>query len=325
MDNFTDNTNTSINKPVILTAYQDKMDSIFYIPILSISVLMILCNGLTIVVLIKRSPLPPQTTRILLSLTVADLLVGGCYMWGKISMRLCNDNNSKNVFCAFFPIIYIQLDYACILCAVSNTLLVAIDRYMAIFEALRYHQILSSARVKKMLVLAWAFPIMYSFTFYCWLLSSTGTVPLLYQYTFSFGCYFLVGIFLLYTYTRIYLTAKRHRNRIHQQDTAMNRSGGTIDTKASEHKTSKTSNMLIYMMISYILAWTPYITLTLIILVDVSDRSNSILTLISNIAELIGYANSGWNILIYIVKHQAMRKAYRDTFCSWSCTVPPIQ
>ena len=245
-------------------------------------------------------------------------------MWSIVTNIFCN---SESGFCAFYQLLYMQLHDASILGSVANTLVVALDRYIAILKSLQYHQIVTHRRVTKTLILTWALPVLYSFTFYLWLLSNRkDIVPDIYRYPVAFSFYFLVCFFLLHLHIRIYLIAKRHRRRIHQQETDIHNPNMSTSHHCLEQRKSKTSKMLIYMVVAYILAWTPFIKLsTLLTLVDVSYRANVIMDVISNIAQLLGYVNSGWNILICITKHKAMRKAYVDTACSWKSCMPHCQ
>ena len=308
MSNFT-STNSTNNSIYENSLYFENSETVIYIMALIISSLCILGNGLTIVVLVRRSPLLPQTTRILLSLTAADLLVGITMAWDFTYSRYLED-----VCCIFINFLTSQLSHTAVVGSLSNTLLVGVDRYVAIFKPLTYNQILTSSRITMLQIVVWTVPILYTFTYYFWYSESHNhDVPSLYIYIINFGSYCLVGIVICYMYVRISLIAKWHSNRIRELPTV---SKEIQESGPSKQPNNKTSNMLIYLMVAYIVAWTPSLLIfTVSLLADLSSRYTRILAEVSDYSVFIGYTSSLWNILIYIYNHKGMRKAYLNTVC----------
>ena len=308
MSNFTstDSTNSSIYENA---AYFEINKTVRFVMALIISSLCILGNGLTIVVLVRRSPLLPQTTRILLSLTAADLLVGITIAWDVTYSRYL-----EHVCYIFINFLTSQLTSLAVMCSVSNTLLVGVDRYVAIFKPLTYNQILTPFKITMLQIVAWVAPILYMFTDYFWYSESYDyVVPIVYKYIVNFGSYVLVGIVICYIYVRISLIAKWHNNRIRELPTV---SKEIQESVPSKQPNNKTSNMLIYLMVTYIVAWTPFILIfTVVLLVDLSYRYTQILAVVADYFVLLGFASSVWNIFIYIHNHKGMRKAYMNTVC----------
>ena len=308
MSNFT--TTYSTNSSIYANSGSFAIrETVLYVMALIISSLCILSNGLTIVVLVRRSPLLSQTTRILLSLTAADLLVGITMAWDFTYSRY-----SEGVCCIFINFLTSQLTNLAIMCSLSNTLLVGVDRYVAIFKPLTYNQILTPFRITMLQIVTWTVPILYTFTYYVWYSKSHGhNVPILYRFIINFGSYSLVGIVICYIYVRIYLIARWHNNRIRELPTV---SKEIQESVPSKQPNNKTSNMLIYLMVTYVVAWTPsMLILTVLLLADSSSRYMRILAEVSDLCILLGFASSVWNIFIYIHKHKGMRKAYLKTVC----------
>ena len=158
--------------------------------------------------------------------------------------------------------------------------------------------------------------IFYTFTYYFWYFESHDhTVPSSYRYIINFGSYILVGIVICYIYVGIALIAKWHRNRIdiNRQPCINTKSQNTVSLKLPK---TKTSNMLIYLMVTYIVTWTPSLVVdTVLLLADLSYRESQIVGGLSTVSVLLGFSNSLWNMLIYIHKHEGMRQAYLNTIC----------
>ena len=314
-------TNSYENKDLVIWE-EYHHDTMFILSIIGLllSILIIISNCLTVVVLLKRSPFPPQTTQILISLTVADLLVGICFIGNFVSNGYCDYFKVENTFCTNFPFVRSQVLDAFGICSVLNTFIVAVDRYVAIFKPLRYHVILTSSRTTKLQLIAWILPIVYTSTYYIWWSDnpSENDVPLRFRISVNFGLYGVIGMFLCYMYIRILLIAKRHRNRIHQQNTVANQDTEiVIKNSCSAAKANKTNNMLIYMMVAYLLAWVPLMIMFCLYAFVAIPKLAVIYDILIECAQMTGYTNSGFNILIYIITHSAMRKAYRDTICFW--------
>ena len=314
MDNLTISPHTSADTLVIWQEYRDDIKFTFAIIALILSVLIVISNCLTIVVLLKGSPLPPQTTQLLISLTAADLLVGICLTGEFIHNVYCEYFNVENTFCKNFVFIKIQLLDAALICSVLHTFLVAVDRYVVIFKPLLYNVILTPSRITKLQIITWILPIVYTSTYYIWWSDnpSETDVPLTFRLPVAFGSYVVIGMLLCYMYIQILLIAKRHRNRIHQLETVANNGSNIAINQSSEGKTIKTNNMLLYMMIAYLLAWCPFIIIYSIYLSVNISKEIVIVYMIVECSQLLGYANSGWNIIIYITTHNAMRNAYRE-------------
>ena len=319
MDNLTIGPNVSTDSFVIWQEYQDDIKLMFAIIALILSVLIIISNCLTLVVLLKGSPLPPQTTRLLISLTLADLLVGICLPGDFIQNGYCEYFKVKNRFCKDFDFINIQLLETALICSVLNTFIVAVDRYVSIFKPLRYHSILTSSRVTKMQLITWIFPIVYTSTYYIWWSDNpaANSVPHVFRLPIAFAGYCAIGIFLCCVYIRIILLAKRHTSRIQQLETVSNTDTDIAMNHISQRRTIKTNNMLLYCIAAYLLAWSPLLIMYCIWSSNVISKGIVIVEMLGDCAQTLGYANSGWNIIVYIGSHNAMRKAYRDTICFW--------
>ena len=312
MKNFTNTLNNSIAAYPPWMAYTDQLAMLLLFLEIVTLIFIILGNGLTIVVLIKKVPFPEGTNKIITSLTVADLLVGIAMAWNLIYQKHFAYLQTDNSCCSFGVLVHDHVMDIPALCSISNILVMSVDRYVAITKPLHYNLIMTPSRIAKILIAAWTIPIVYSSTYYFWWLQgNTEIVPLIYRMPLNLTCFFFVGIFLFYSNIRIMLIARQQRRRIHQQQISLN----TVNTNhgCPMHQKNNTNNMMIYVVSAYFLAWLPVLILLAIInLLHLTFNNKLTLYLLLQYSEVLGYSNSGWNILIYINNSKKMRMAYKQ-------------
>ena len=311
-------TNTSNNSTVEYPpwmAYRKQLTMLLLCLKIITCIFIILGNALTIVVVLKKVPFPEGTNKIITSLTVADLLVGIAMAWNLIYQKHFAHLRTDNSCCSFGVLVHDHIIDLPALCSISNILVMSVDRYVAIIKPLHYNLIMTPSRITKILIAAWTIPIVYSSTYYFWWLEgNTEIVPLIYKVPLNLTCFIFVGIFLFYSNIRIMLIAREQKRRIHQQQISLN----TMNTNHHDHDCpmphkNNTNNMMIYVVSAYFLAWSPVLILLAILnLLHLTYNNILKLYLLLEYAQVLGYSNSGWNILLYIHNSKKMRMAYKQ-------------
>ncbi len=122
-------------------------------------VLSVIGNFLVISVIIQYKRLKNATNYILLSLAIADLTVTFCVMLPATIQDILQEWIWNEFFCKF----YIALDITCCTASILHLLLVAIDRYIAIFNPLTYQQMIRKWHIFAMVIFVWTLSFSMSF------------------------------------------------------------------------------------------------------------------------------------------------------------------
>lgn len=116
-------------------------------------------NALTVSVISRYKKLKNATNYILLSLAIADLAVSICVMLP----AMIQDVLQKWIFSDVFCLIYNGFDITCCTASILHLLLISIDRYMAIFNPLRYRNTVRTWHIFASVVVVWFISFAMSF------------------------------------------------------------------------------------------------------------------------------------------------------------------
>lgn len=122
-------------------------------------ILSLIGNFLVISVIIRYKRLKNATNYILLSLAIADLTVTFCVMLPATIQDILQEWIWSEFFCKF----YIALDITCCTASILHLLLVAVDRYIAIFNPLTYQNMIRKWHILAMVIMVWTISFCMSF------------------------------------------------------------------------------------------------------------------------------------------------------------------
>ena len=126
---------------------------------LIVILLAVVGNLLVVTVILRFKRLKNATNYILLSLALADISVAFLVMIPATIQEMQQKWVFSQLFCKF----YTSFDITCCTASILNLLLVAIDRYIAIFKPLTYRNILRTWHVFTAVVLVWILSLCISF------------------------------------------------------------------------------------------------------------------------------------------------------------------
>ena len=150
-------------------------------------------NSLVVSVIIQYKRLKNPTNYILLSLAIADLTVSLLVM----IPAMIQDVLDRWIFNSLFCLMYNAFDITCCTASILHLLLVAIDRYIAIFKPLKYRETVRTWHVFVSVILVWTLSFCMSFLpiFLGWnklsaappTPSSTNATEIIFNHTIAIG------------------------------------------------------------------------------------------------------------------------------------------
>ena len=279
-------------------------------------------NAVVIVSIAHFKQLHSPTNVLVLSLALADLLLGvtvmpfstvravqGCWFYG-------------DTFC----LLHSAFDMFLTSVSIFHLICIAVDRHEAVCRPLHYSRNITMAVAWLMVSASWALAALYS---YCLLYSKAnirgleeylasmyclGSCYLLFNklwgtldtiIAFFFPCTVMVGL-----YAKIFLVAREHVRKID----GMGGHGGTLNgkgtggqTKRSEHKAAKTLGIVVG---AFIFCWMPFF------LNSIADAYTGFSTPVAvfEVIFWLGYFNSILNPVIYALNYPWFRKTSRLIF-----------
>lgn len=282
---------------------------LMYVFFSSISVFTVFVNLLVIISISHFKQLQTPTNLFILSLAVADLLIGGIVMPVE-SMRVVEscwflgDN-----LCSFYPAVLTVLVSA----SLGHLVFIAIDRYLAVCKPFFYASTMTTGKSVVCIVTGWLSSALYNLT----LLNENGNMnnperqssclgECLLLIDFSWGIIdllfsFILPCSILFTlYVIIFSVARNQARAINAQSGSIpNHSVKHIISKSSDRKAAKTLGIVIFV---YLLCWIPYY-------ISILTQASTSVTVY--ILSWIMYMNSFVNPLIYALFYPWFKTSVR--------------
>ncbi|XP_030287619.1 trace amine-associated receptor 13c-like [Sparus aurata] len=275
----------------------------------------ILGNSLVILSILHFKQLHNPTNVLILSLALADLLVGvilmpiraiisihGCWYYGD---TYCQIHASFDLFFTTLSIIHL--------------ICIAVDRHQAICNPMHYSRNITISVAMIMVCVGWALAAVYSFG----LIFSKTTVagledimasaaclgicnnPIstLWGILDSVFCFFFPCTVMVCLYTQIFIVAKQHVRKIGDKNKCSNDRGRGGLVKQSECKAAKTLSIVLG---AFIFCWMPFFVNAI---ADPLTGFSMPFLLYDSIVWL-GYFNSTLNPIIYALFYPAFKKCF---------------
>nr|XP_055063773.1 trace amine-associated receptor 13c-like [Misgurnus anguillicaudatus] len=294
-----------INSSCIKTKLSTPEYNIVYVFFSLLSVWTVFLNLLVIISISHFKKLHTPTNMLILSLAVADLLVGLIIMPLEAIRFIETCWYFGDTICRLFILIMGLL----ISTSLSNLVLIAVDRYVAVCHPLLYPQKITMTRTVIMIHVSWFWSLAYSISVFITTsqrkYTCYGECSLMYTFAWTITdlllSFLLPCIIIITLYLRIFYVA-------HQQVKVINslmRSGkhlteGSVRRK-SESKAALTLGIIVTV---YLFCWIPYYSLTL-------TPNTSMTSIIAYIMLWMMYINSGLNPLIYAIFYPWFRASVK--------------
>ncbi|XP_039605656.1 trace amine-associated receptor 13c-like [Polypterus senegalus] len=280
----------------------------------AVAVMFTFCGNLVVIISISHfKQLHTPTNILVLSLAVADFLVGFLIMPFMVIQSVETCWYFGNIFCSMYTVLLYVLTETSIL----NLVIIAIDRYIAVCDPLLYSTKVT-VRVSSLSVsVIWLVSLSYSCSLLftdgntegvigldpcpgdCLLvLSKTwGTVDLIFSFLFP-------ACIMVTLYTKIFVVAKRHIRAISMQQKVSESETKKSIAKKSERKAAKTLGIVVAV---FILCSLPFYICTIL-----NQFINfSVPSVVSGGFLWLAYLNSGLNPIIYSLFYPWFRKSLK--------------
>nr|XP_055063145.1 trace amine-associated receptor 13c-like [Misgurnus anguillicaudatus] len=295
----------AINSSCIKTKRSTYEYNIMYVFFSLLSVWTVFLNLLVIISISHFKKLHTPTNMLILSLGVADLFIGLIVMPLEAIRLIETCWYFGDTICRLF-LIFLELFLST---SLSNLVLIAVDRYMAVCHPLLYPQKITTTRTIIIISVCWFCSSVYAisivittsqrkYTCYgeCTIMTTFALVIIDLLLSFLFPCTVIITLYL-----RIFYVA-------HQQVKVINsllRSGkhlteGSVRRK-SESKAALTLGIIVTV---YLFCWIPYYSLTL-------TPITRMISVIAYFMLWMLYINSGLNPLIYAIFYPWFRTSVK--------------
>ena len=243
---------------------------------------------------VRHSPSIRLASKLLLcSLILTDLGVGLVVQPQFVTFLVTKVKDSPAIDCLSLK----SFDFAAIMfyCAsVSTMMAISLDRYIALFFHLKYHEIVTTRRVCVVLAIIWSFALFYPFTFlfYTALYASLNVL-------FFIFCFLVISV----AYIKIYRGLRHphgHRVQDQAQVQAQQQAGNTLDL--AKYRRSATSMLCIYSI--FVLCYLPTFCISC---ATPFFQQNVYITHVFDYCLTITFFNSSINPLIYCFRFPEIR------------------
>uniref|UniRef100_A0A3Q3IDV0 G-protein coupled receptors family 1 profile domain-containing protein n=1 Tax=Monopterus albus TaxID=43700 RepID=A0A3Q3IDV0_MONAL len=279
---------------------------LMYIVLSSVSLLTVSLNLLVIISISHFRQLHTPTNLLLLSLAVADFLVGLLVMPFQILLTepcwFLGD-----LVCVLFYL----LPCITLLASILNMVLISVDRYVAICDPLRYPTKITQKRVQIFVVLCWIYAVFYSFLLLYDNLkqpgrynSCYGECVINYNGAVDIVLFFILPIsVIIILYMRVFVVAVSQARAMCSHIAAVTlQCSVTVNVKKSEMKAARTLGVLVAV---FLMCYCPYYCVTLSGYDIMISSSSTVFVL------FLAYFNSCLNPVIYAFLYPWFRKSVK--------------
>ncbi|XP_047243619.1 trace amine-associated receptor 1-like [Girardinichthys multiradiatus] len=264
----------------------------------SIAAVTVCGNLLVIIAIIYFRQLHTPTNALILSLAVADLLVGAVVFPLTIEFSLSSCMYHEDLLCK----VRSSFDITLSTCSILNLCCISIDRYYAVCQPLTYRTKVSSHVVVVMILVSWGVPAAVAIALVgfnrtkcrqnCFFTVVLGKI-LIVLITFYSPLLVMICIYL-----KIFFVAQRQVYSIH----SIKNSGGSVSIM--ERKATKT---LAIVMGVFLLCWLPSFLCTTILTFSNASKPGPLIEILNWLA----LSNSTFNPFIYALFYSWFRSAFK--------------
>lgn len=304
------------NGSCLKSSYNEATQVVLYVMFWTSMVVTVLGNLIVIISIVHFKQLHTPTNLLVMSLALADLLLGCTVMPFSIVRSVSGCWYYGDAFC----LLHSSFDMFLTSASIFHLIFIAIDRYQALCNPLLYYKTITIPVAWVMIATSWGIAAAYSFS----LLYSRANVHGLDDFLKSIYClgscnllfnalwgaldtliaFFLPCSVMVGLYAKIFSVARGHIKKIEDVNRGLNLSGEHVNrlSHSSERKAAKTLGIVVG---AFIFCWMPFFVNSI-----VDPYTNfSTPAILFEIFTWLGYFNSTLNPIIYGLFYPWFRKS----------------
>ncbi|XP_060739512.1 trace amine-associated receptor 1-like [Tachysurus vachellii] len=308
---------SSLNTSCLKIDYHLEVRVLLYILFSTSSLITVIGNLLVIITVVHFRQLRTSTNYLILSLAVADLLVGGIVMPPSMIRSVETCWYLGSTFCK----IHSSLDVTVCTASILNLCIISLDRYYAVCHPLLYYSKMTPTTIRFMIVVCWSISVFVGFGMIFLELNILGNEEFYYSnfvcegacmvfqakvgaVVFPLLCFYIPAVIMLCVYVKIFHTAQRQARAIRSTNAQMK----TVEEKAgmskSERKATKTLAIIVGVFLT---SWVPFFICNSI------DPfiGYSVPPIVFDLLIWVAYLNSTCNPIVYAFFYSWFRQAFR--------------
>uniref|UniRef100_A0A3Q3D1F3 Melanocortin receptor 5 n=2 Tax=Hippocampus comes TaxID=109280 RepID=A0A3Q3D1F3_HIPCM len=271
---------------------------------LTLGIISLLENILVITAIVKNKNLHSPMYFFVCSLAVADMLVSVSNAWETVVIYMLNNKQLvvEEHFIRHMDNVFDSMICISVVASMCSLVAIAVDRYITIFYALRYHNIMTVKRAGCIIGGIWTF---------C---TGCGIIFIIYSDTPSViiclvAMFFSMLLIMASLYSHMFILARSHVKRI-----AALSGCNTIQQRRS----MKGAITLTILLGIFIVCWAPFF-LHLILMISCPRKVYCVCFMSHfNMYLILIMCNSVIDPLIYAFRSQEMRKTFKEIFCCFN-------
>eukprot|EP00062_Callorhinchus_milii_P002848 gi/632939971/ref/XP_007883784.1/ PREDICTED: melanocortin receptor 3 [Callorhinchus milii] len=270
---------------------------------LTLGIISLLENILVILAILKNKNLHSPMYFFLCSLAVADMLVSVSNALETIVMALLNNGYlvANDQFIQIMDNVIDSLICISLVASICNLLVIAIDRYITIFYALRYHSIMTVKRALLLIIVIWIACIFCGIIFIIYSNSKTVIICLI-------TMFFTMLVLMTTLYVHMFMLARLHIKKI---------AALPVDGIVRPRTCMKGAITITILLGIFIICWAPFF-LHLILIISCPKNAYCICyTSHFNTYLILIMCNSVIDPMIYAFRSQEMRKTFKEIACCY--------
>ncbi len=271
---------------------------------LTLGLISLLENILVILAIVKNKNLHSPMYFFVCSLAVADMLVSVSNAWETIVIHLLANRSLviQDHFICQIDNIFDSLICISVVASMWSLLAIAVDRYVTIFYALHYHNIMTVRRAGILIGSIWTFSTGCGIIFIIYSDTKPVVVCLV-------AMFFAMLLLMASLYSHMFLLARSHVKRM----AALPGYNTSIRQRAS----MKGAVTLTILLGIFIVCWAPFF-LHLILMISCPWNIYCVCFMSHfNMYLILIMCNSVIDPLIYALRSQEMRKTFKEIFCCY--------
>ncbi|XP_017732949.1 PREDICTED: melanocortin receptor 5 [Rhinopithecus bieti] len=268
---------------------------------LTLGVVSLLENILVIRAIVKNKNLHSPMYFFVCSLAVADMLVSVSNAWETITIYLLNNKHLviADAFVRHIDNVFDSMICISVVASMCSLLAIAVDRYVTIFYALRYHHIMTARRSGAIIAGIWAFCTGCGIVF---ILCSESTYVILCLISLFFTMLFL----LVSLHIHMFLLARTHVKRM----------AALPGASSARQRTSVQGAVTLTMLLGvFIVCWAPFFLHLILMLSCPQNLYCSCFMSHFSMYLILIMCNSMMDPLIYAFRSWEMRKTFKEIIC----------